>query len=311
MSEVDWHREMLADLRRVRAMGEAVSAAVKPGDLVLDVGTGSGVLAMLACRAGAARVYAIERGHILEVARQLARHNGLADRIEFIAGSSIKVELPQRVDLAVAELIGDFGLEERIWPVFDDVRRRFLKEGGRLLPDELELFLAPTAEGAQYLDWAAALKGRFDLDFAPLTELSMHVSRNLWAAPEQLLGPGASMLRCDLYRDGPKVPEGQVQVRVERAGILAGWIGWFAARQEGRTLLSTAPPIKGSSWSNVFFPIGAPVAVEAGDELSLKVCLNRRFWYWEFSLDRLGIQRRLSDFFSYPPGVFKPKKRAG
>jgi len=91
--------------------------------------------------------------------------------------------------------------------------------------------------------------------------------------------------------------------------MLAGWIGWFEARVAGEKFLSTAPPIKGSSWSNVFFPIGPPVAVEKGDEVSLKVRLDRRFWSWEFAAERLGIERRLSDFFSYPPGVFNPKKR--
>lgn len=290
-------------------MGGAIAAAVHRGDVVLDVGTGSGVLAMLACRAGASRVYAIERGHILEVAREVARRNGMDGRIVFVEGNALKVELPEQVDLAVAELIGDFGLEERIWPVLNDARRRFLKQGGRLVPDGLDLFLAPTEEGDHYLSWANGLKEEFGLDFSPLKDLVAHVSRNLWADPDQLLGPGALLMSCDLYQDGPAVPEAAVRVRVERAGRLAGWIGWFAARQQGQVFLSTRPPIKGSSWSNVFFPIGQPVAVEPGDEVSLKVRLDRLFWSWEFALGRLGIERRGSDFFSYPPGVFKPQKK--
>lgn len=300
---------MLADLPRVQAMGAALRAALRPGAVVLDIGTGSGLLAMLACRYGAGRVYAVERGHILEVARQLARHNGLEGRIEFIAGHSTKVELPERVDLVVAELIGDFGLDEGIWPVFADVRRRFLKEGGRLLPDGLALHLAPTAEGAQFLDWVDPLQRATGLDFSPLRALSCQISRNLWADAACLLGPSGCLLRCDLYQDGPAVPEGEVQVEIRQGGLLTGWVGWFEAFAEERPFITTAPPNAGSSWSNVYFPIGEAVAVEPGDQVSLAVRLDRRFWSWEFRAQGLGLVRCCSDFNSYPSGVFKPKPK--
>lgn len=290
-------------------MGAALREAMRPGDVVLDIGTGSGLLAMLACRGGAGRVYAVERGQILEVAWQLARHNGLEKCIEFIPGYSTKVELPERVDLVVAELIGDFGLDEGIWPVFADARRRFLKEGGRLLPDGLGLYLAPTAEGGQYLDWVAPLQQATGLDFSPLRALSSQVSRNLWADAHSLLGPGSCMLRCSLYEDGPPVPEGEVEVLIQQAGALTGWVGWFEACAQGAVFLSTAPPILGSSWSNVFFPIGEAVQVEPGDQVSLKVRLDRQFWSWEFKVPRLGLERHCSDFNSYPPGLFKPKPK--
>ena len=298
---------MLADLPRVRAMGTALRQALRPGDVVLDIGTGSGLLAMLACQYGAGKVYAVERGHILEVARQLARHHGLEGRIEFIAGHSTKVEVPERVDLVVAELIGDFGLDEGIWPVFGDARRRFLKPGGRLLPEGLALYLAPTTEGGQYLDWVTPLQALTGLDYGLVRELSTQVSRNLWADPARLLGPGSCMLRCDLYADGPAVPEGEVEVVIQQAGALAGWVGWFEASARGVSFLSTAPPICGSSWSNVFFPIGEPVDVEPGDQVCLKVRLDQQFWSWAFRAERQGVERRCSDFNSYPAGVFRPK----
>ena len=287
-------------------MGAALKAALTPGEVVLDIGTGSGLLAMLACVYGAGRVYAVERGHILEVARQLARHNGLEERIEFIAGHSTRVELPERVDLVVAELIGDFGLDEGIWPVFADARRRFLKPGGRLLPEGLALHLAPTAEGAEFTNWVGPLWEETGLDFGPLRALASQVSRNLWADSDQLLAGGGCLLRCDLYQDGPLVPEGAVQAQITRAGLLTGWVGWFEAFAGGQPFLDTRPPNTGSSWSNIFLPIGEPVAVEPGDQVSLSVRLDRKFWSWEFSMPRRGMVRQCSDFYSYPAGIFKP-----
>jgi len=91
--------------------------------------------------------------------------------------------------------------------------------------------------------------------------------------------------------------------------LLAGCVGWFEAFAAVKPFISTAPPNDGSSWSNVFFPIGDPVAVEPGDQVSLSVQLGRRFWSWEFAVKRLGLLRRCSDFNSYPPGLFKPKSK--
>ncbi len=300
---------MLADLPRVRAMGAALEDALEPGAVVLDIGTGSGLLAMMACRFGASRVYAVERGPILEVARELARHNGLGERIHFIAGHSTKVELPERVDLVVAELIGDFGLDEGIWPVFADARRRFLKPGGRLLPDGLALHVAPTSEGALFTDWVAPLRAETGLDFGPLCALSAQISRNLWAEESALLATPGRLMYCDLYQDGPAVPEGRVEVEIAKAGSLCGWIGWFRAFSRGRVFFDSHPPNNGSSWSNVFLPIGEAVAVRPGDRVDLAVRLDRQFWSWEFSLPRLGLVRRCSDFNSFPEGMFKPKRK--
>jgi protein arginine N-methyltransferase 1 len=87
---------MIADTVRMRAYTAALRAAVKPGDVVLDIGTGTGIFALLACQYGASKVYAIEPNDNIQVARKLARENGFQDRIEFIQDLSTKVDLPER-----------------------------------------------------------------------------------------------------------------------------------------------------------------------------------------------------------------------
>jgi len=148
--------------------------------VVLNNGTGSGLLAMLPCRWGSGGGYAIERGHILGVVRELARHNGLEGRIEFFAGHSTKVELPEWVDLVVV------------------ARRGFLPKGGRLLPEGLDLCAAPTAEGVQFSDLVGPLRGETGLEFGPLLDLSSQVSRNLWAEAGDLLVSPGCLMYCDL-----------------------------------------------------------------------------------------------------------------
>src|SRR5437762_2323299 len=87
------------------AVRDAIRAAVKPGDVVVDLGSGSGILAFFACEAGARKVYAIEQQHTADAAALLAKHLGLADRIEVIHERSMNVELPERGDVLVTETI--------------------------------------------------------------------------------------------------------------------------------------------------------------------------------------------------------------
>ena len=77
-----WHFPMLADSARNRAYARAIAAKVRPGDVVLDIGCGAGLTAMLAARAGARHVYTCEQQPLIaQAARQVIRDNGLSDRI--------------------------------------------------------------------------------------------------------------------------------------------------------------------------------------------------------------------------------------
>src|SRR5437016_5556680 len=129
---VDEHRQFLADEIRMAAFRQAIEAVLRPSDIVLDLGSGTGILGLMACRAGARRVYSVELGGMIGVARDISKANGFADRQIFIKGHSMRVELPESVDLIVSDQIGRFGFESGIVQFFRDARKRFLKPKGRL-----------------------------------------------------------------------------------------------------------------------------------------------------------------------------------
>jgi len=307
LSDIDWHREMLCDRHRVTAFRQAVKKAVSPGDVVVDIGTGTGLLALLAIEAGAARVYAIERGEIIVIARQIARQNGLDDRVSFIRGDSRQVEIGERADLVMGELIGSLGLDEDIITIFCDARERFLKPGGRLLPDSLDLIVAPTEEGETQAAWKRDFESECGLDFSPFTELSQHRTLGLWADPDKLLAPGSALLRCDFHRDTPAILRGEVETDITRSGILTGWVSWFVARYRGLPFLTTRPPIDGSSWENVVFPTGDSVAVSAGDCVRLKLRRDNPFWGWETQFGE-GEWRTFGEIYGVPPRDLVPRE---
>jgi predicted RNA methylase len=100
------HLALLNDRRRTTSFLDTIATVVRPGDVVVDVGTGTGVLALAAARAGARHVYAIEMGGIADCAEGLFEASDASDRITLVRGRSLDVRLPERADVLVCELIG-------------------------------------------------------------------------------------------------------------------------------------------------------------------------------------------------------------
>jgi type I protein arginine methyltransferase len=133
-AEFEVHRTMICDRVRTEAFRRAIDSVVRPGDIVLDVGAGSGILSVFAARAGAARVYAVERTSAAVLAQELAAANGVAEIVRVIHGDVMDVELPERVDVIVSEWLGGFGIDEGMLVPVIVARDRWLKAGGVMIP---------------------------------------------------------------------------------------------------------------------------------------------------------------------------------
>lgn len=133
---------MLADKPRMDFYHAAIARHIQPGDRVVDLGTGTGILAAFAARRGCAKVYAIDHSDILEHARTLAAANGIT-QVEFISTHSTAFKLDERVDVIVHEQMGDCLFDEAIVANVTDLRDRLLKPGGLILPSVFELYCEP------------------------------------------------------------------------------------------------------------------------------------------------------------------------
>ena len=114
LETLDYHRSMLGDKVRMESYLQAILKAVKPGDVVLDIGSGTGILAYFACLAGAKKVYAVEQDPLVGLAETICRQNGFQDRVIFLNDWSDQVELPEPVDGILTETLGNIGFEEGI-----------------------------------------------------------------------------------------------------------------------------------------------------------------------------------------------------
>src|SRR5438552_8111309 len=190
-----YHRSLLADRVRTETYCNAINATVRKDDIVADLGCGSGILSFFAPRAGAKRVYAIDEGPVVELARALAHDNGLADRIVFINASSFDVTLEEKVDVIVTETMGNNGLDEQIVRAIDDARRRWLREDGVVIPRFLEVVVAPVdlASGPLFEPpfW-------YDIDFSRLREHAMNAYYPMDVDEDSLVADGVPGARIDL-----------------------------------------------------------------------------------------------------------------
>lgn len=262
---IEIHRRMLGDDARVDAYAAAIASAVKPGMAVMDAGTGSGLLACLAARAGARVVYAVDNSEVLELARQVVDHNGLGDVVKVVRGDFGRVQLPEPVDLIVSETFGALALAEGSVPDLLACARRNLKPGGRVLPDGVGLRLAPVGdEGilSDTLDPFATLHG---VDMGPLRASALRRGRVVDVPVAGLLHPGGALV--DLPYPSTVSTEGSLSLPL-LPGTLTGLAGWFDILFDGQAMLSTNPAAPPTHWRQAFLPL-EPVTVREGDVLEL------------------------------------------
>jgi protein arginine N-methyltransferase 1 len=269
------HRGYLADSARIGAFRTALNTVVRPGDTVLDLGSGTGVLAVLACRAGAERVYAVDATAMSAVARAVAAANGVGDRVTVIERHSQRVELPERVDVVVADQLGAFGVEAGLLEAFDDARRRHLKPGGVLVPRRLDLLAAPVSAPQLWADvefWDQPVDG---IDVSAVGPMARNVRYFTTTAAADLLGGGkvVASLGAGSPHAGPIT--GTAELAVERDGELHGVAAWFAAELcDGVTITNSPTAAQRLDRSNVFLPVSAPIVVRPTDRIRLDMSIT-------------------------------------
>jgi ribosomal protein L11 methyltransferase PrmA len=270
--ELDAHRRFIGDHPRVDALARAIARVVRPGDVVIDLASGTGILGLLACRAGAARVYSIETGGIIGLARELARANGVEDRMQFVLAHSSHAELPERADVLVSDQIGQFGFEAGLIETVADVRTRLLKSDARIIPRRVTLCVAPV-ESPELRGGLAFWANRpVGFDFAPARTTAVNSGHRIRLQAEHLLGPAASGAVIDTRTVADTPFDCDATLTAFRDGILDGIGGWFVADLADGVRTTNAPgDAERIDRRNVLFPIDQPVPLSAGDTVTVSM----------------------------------------
>lgn len=274
--------KMLADRPRMDFYHAAIARHVQPGDRVIDLGTGTGILAAFAARRGAAKVYAIDHSDILKHARQLAAHNRIA-HVEFVATHSRDFTLDERVDVIVHEQMADFLFDEAMVANVTDLRDRLLKPGGKIVPSRFDFFCEPIKvrdERRIPFIWELEVHG---YDYRCLErsrpqdpEYYRHASSDLGIV-EHFLGAPEPALSFDLHTLQPAALPRELRLSrtVVNAGRLDGFAVFFRAHVDDDLTLSSSPLDPGRAPHWAFRILRAEAAhFAAGDTLDLTLTVG-------------------------------------
>lgn len=311
---------MISDAVRTGAYARALQAALRPGGVVVDLGAGTGIFALLAARHGARRVYAIEPGEAIHVAREIAAANGLLERIEFLQGRAAEVTLPERADVLISDLRGTLPLFRRHLPDLIDARERLLAPGGTVIARRDRLQVAPVEAAEIYADCERPWReNAFGLDMRAARRFVTSRWVTARFEPAQLLGAPRCWGAIDYLRVAQPDLAGRVELRIERPGTGHGLALWFDAELCGGVTLSNAPGAPPLCYGNGFLPWSEPLALRPGDTLG--VALEARLldgeylWRWHTTLHGAhgGVRAALrqSSFGAAPLSAARLRRAAG
>lgn len=321
MYSIAGYGEMITDRLRTDAYCEALRRAVKPGAVVLDIGTGAGIFALLACRFGARKVYAIESGDVIQMAREVAAANECSERVEFIQKLSTKLELPERADVIVSDIRGILPLFAQHLPSIIDARRRLLAPGGVLIPQRDTLWAAVVESPELYKRYTGPWEdAHYELDMAVVRPIAINTWSKGRPKPAQLLTEPKCWTTLDYGSiDQPNV-RGELTWTASRAGTAYGFSLWFDAELAEGVGFSNSPMSPELIYGNAFFPLFTPVPIAAGDSVSVKLEANLvgddYVWRWQTCVltqgDPAQVKARFhqSTFFGAPLCPNRLHKRA-
>ncbi|HXP79465.1 MAG TPA: 50S ribosomal protein L11 methyltransferase [Verrucomicrobiae bacterium] len=285
--------EMIADRVRTGAYLEALRAVIRPGAVVMDIGTGPGIMAVQACQLGAKHVYAIEPGEVIQLAREIAAANHCADKIEFFEDISTNVTIPTRADVIVSDLRGILPFYSDHIPSIADARLRFLAPGGTLIGREDRVWAAVVEAPERFSKivdpWTRDLPGQ---DLSPARRKVVNEIHRMQAAPELLLTSPNLWVALDYTCIENPDAQGELTSTVKREGTGHGIVIWFDADLADGVGFSNRPGSATVIYSSMFLPWPEPVLLVAGQtvcvHLQAKLVEEDYFWRWTTRIECAG-----------------------
>ena len=282
---------MIADKVRTEAYCRALREYVRDGTVVVDIGTGLGIWALIACKLGARKVYAIEASDAIHLARQIAAENGYGNRVQFIQDLSTHVTLSEKADLVVSDVHGVLPFFQQGLMSLIDARRRFLKPGGAMIP-RMETIWAAIVDDAKahhrfFETWD---ENSYGFNMRAARRIATNGFRKANLRPEQLLSEPRPLATLDYSRLETSNLRGQLECTITRTGTAHGLGVWFDSELAPGILMSNAPGSPPMIFGNVFFPLAEPVPVGESDvmscDLRADLVSEDYVWTWETSVKR-------------------------
>jgi tetratricopeptide (TPR) repeat protein len=271
-----WHFPMMNDVARNQAYDRAIRRAVSANSSVLEIGTGAGLLAMMAARAGARRVTTCEMiPAIAETATEIVRRNGYADRISVIPKAStdlrVGVDLPEAADLLISEILSSDLVTENVVAAVDDARLRLMKPDARMIPRAVSAIVRLVGGEELARSASVGVVEGFDLSafnrFAP-GRIMVKFTDQAFVS----LSSDVEVFRFDLDFGATPPREKICRLTVAASGLAVGLLQWIRIYLDEETIFENSPPerLDASGWKLALYPLSAPRQVMEGEVIRMR-----------------------------------------
>lgn len=287
------HELMLADSVRVQTYRDAFRRQIAGGSVVLDLGTGTGLLSLLCAAQQPKKIYALDHSDLIEVAQTIAAANGV-DIIEFVRANSRTFTPPEKVDVIIHEQLGTGLFDENMLTNLLDLKKRVLKRGGTILPGRFELFMEPVTLKPDYVFPPIADIRIEGVDLSCLRDLP---ALERYRLSDYRLNPHDARMAVSRFIGEPKPylafdlnvidSESDIQktVDVERRattdGPLDAYCFYFRVVFDDQVAFDTSPLSRYTHWGNRLYRADSSQC-RSGDTLAYRVEMNpltdARFW---------------------------------
>ena len=289
------HFGYLSDRIKLERYQAAIDRLVRPEHLVLDLGCGSGSLGLMALRAGARKVFFVEEGAIIEVARQTVAQAGFSARAEFIQANSYEITLPERVDVVVCDHVGYFGFDYGILGLLADAKQRFLNPGGILIPQAIDLKLAPVESEACRKRVGQWRDGSVPKDFDWLGTTAANTKHGVNLGEADLLAAPATLTTLELGAEAAPFLCWRAEFESARDGRLDGLCGWFKCGLGGDASMTNAPAATDSlQRPQAFLPLENPLDISTGDRIVVTVMARHQDHVLAWTVEIPGTGERFA-----------------
>jgi protein arginine N-methyltransferase 1 len=270
------YNEMITDTVRIAAYRQALRKTVAPGSVVAEIGTGNGYFAVFACMLGARKVIAVEANPVIHVAMEVAEHNGVTDKIEFHHAISTSVMPSEPADVLISDMRGALPLFRDHIASIRDARSRFLKPGGKQIPERDDLY-ACFVSGQQHLKYYVE-PPPIEPDTPSLTPTLWRI-QNSWGKtrikPEECVGDAVHLGTLD-YRtiESPHFAANFGWNASERKQ-LHGFCVWFDTVLTEDIGFSNSPHAQEAIYGQAFFPFPEELTIEPGEIIEVAFRMMR------------------------------------
>jgi len=284
---------MLADEGRINAYAQAIRQTVKPGSVVIELGTATGLMAFLACQAGARKVFALDPSDTIVIAQQIARDNGLADRVEFLPVMSTAFTPAERADVLIFDLRGTTTCFEHNLPSIADARERLLKPNGTLICQRDTLNVCVVEDAGLHRKLVGVWEDtRWGVDLRAALAYGPHQFTRVRFKAEEMLC--AAQVWATVHYPTVVSPHvhGAASLEITRAGTGHALGMWFDAELAGGARVSNAPTEPDHVWSRQILGWPRAVALLPGDRVDVKLSAvfseGDYIWNWATRISRDG-----------------------